>query len=347
MLFRSDAAKRQRLFYPPDPASLKDCSIGGNIATNAGGPRCLKYGVTRNYVLGLEVVLANGDVLRTGGRTHKNKTGFDLIGMFVGSEGLLGVVTEATLRLLPLPPARASISASFPTFQKSAHAVQEIFRAGFLPAALEIADSFTLKSAREFLGKAIVPAGEGHLLIDLDGQPASVKSEAQSLVRLLENLGALHLQKATGEKACDALWQLRRKFSESLKSTGLTKLNEDIVVPRGRLTDLAEFAARLRKKYGYPVACFGHAGDGNIHVNIMAANYHSDAAVHAKVESALDELFKQVLAWGGVITGEHGIGIAKQRWWPQATSPVSRSVHSALKHALDPLGILNPGKFVR
>src|SRR5881398_317299 len=164
------AARAQKLFYPPDPASMKDCSIGGNIATNAGGPRCLKYGVTRNYVLGLEVVLANGDVLRTGGRTHKNKTGFDLIGMFVGSEGLLGVVTEAILRLLPLPPARASLSASFRTFRQAANAVQEIFRAGFLPSSLEIADHFTLEAARRDLGKMIVPPGNAHLLVDLDGQ---------------------------------------------------------------------------------------------------------------------------------------------------------------------------------
>ena len=340
------AARAQGLFYPPDPASLKECSLGGNIATNAGGPRCLKYGVTRQYILGLEVVLASGEILRTGGRTHKNKTGFDLIGLFVGSEGLLGVVTEATLRLLPLPPARASLSASFKTFRQAANAVQEVFRAGFLPAALEIADSFTLKAARAHLGKSIVPAGDGHILIDLDGQPASVKSEAKSLATLLQNLGTVHLETAVGEQACEELWQLRRKFSESLKSTGLTKLNEDIVVPRGRLVELANFAGYLRKKYGYPVACFGHAGDGNIHVNIMAANYHADAKVHAEVGLALDELFTQVLAWGGVITGEHGIGLAKQRWWPQATSQVSRNVHSALKAALDPLGILNPGKFV-
>ena len=340
------AARERGLFYPPDPASLKDCSIGGNVATNAGGPRCLKYGVTRHYVLGLEVVLADGRVLRTGGRTHKNKTGFDLIGPFVGSEGLLGVVTEATLRLLPLPPARASLSASFRTFRQAADAVQAIFRAGFLPAALEIADAFTLRSAREHLGKAIVPAGEGHVLIDLDGQPASVKSEARSLAALLTKIGAQHLQTATGETRCEALWGLRRKFSESLKATGLTKLNEDIVVPRSRLVDLAEFAARLRKKYGHPVACFGHAGDGNIHVNIMAANYHTDARVHAKVGEALDELFAQVLAWGGVITGEHGIGLAKVRWFSDATTPVSRAVHTALKTALDPKGILNPGKFV-
>ena len=342
-----DAVEKRGLFYPPDPASRADCSLGGNIATNAGGPRCLKYGVTRDYVLGLEVVLADGTIARLGSRTHKNKTGFDLIGPFVGSEGMLGIVTEATLRLLPLPPARASLSASFRTFRQAANAVQEIFRAGFLHAALEIADAFTLRSAREHLGKAIVPAGEGHVLIDLDGQPTSVKSEARSLAALLTKIGAQHLQTATGEVRCEELWGLRRKFSESLKATGLTKLNEDIVVPRSRLVDLAEFAAGLRKKYGYPVACFGHAGDGNIHVNIMAANYHTDARVHAKVGKALDELFAQVLAWGGVITGEHGIGLAKARWWPRATSPVSRAVHSAIKSALDPKRILNPGKFVQ
>jgi glycolate oxidase len=297
-------------------------------------------------VLGLEVVLANGDVLRTGSRTHKNKTGFDLVGLFVGSEGLLGVVTEATLRLLPLPPARATLSASFATFRQTANAVQEIFRAGFLPAALEIADSFTLQAAEKYLGTAIAPAGGAHLLMDLDGQEGSVRSETAALKKLLTRVKGLKIRTALGEAACEKLWDLRRAFSYSLRATGLTKLNEDIVVPRSRLPDLAEFAAKLRKKYGYPVACFGHAGDGNIHVNIMAANY-DDSKVHARVEQALDELFAQVLAWGGVITGEHGIGIAKQRWWPSATSDVSRNVHAALKRALDSNGILNPGKFVQ
>jgi glycolate oxidase len=340
------AAAKKGLFYPPDPASLKDCSLGGNIATNAGGPRCLKYGVTRQYVLGLEACLASGEVLRTGGRTHKNKTGFDLLGLFVGSEGLLGIVTEATLRLLPLPPARATLSASFETFAQAAKAVQAVFRAGFLPAALEIADSFTLQAARKHCGEAVVPAGQGHLLIELDGQPASVRSEAASLQKLLKTLGAIFLRKALSEPDCERLWQLRRRFSESLKATGLTKLNEDIVVPRGRLVDLARFAASLRRRHGFPVACFGHAGDGNIHVNIMAAHYHDDPDVRAKVDRGLDELFTQVLQWGGVITGEHGIGLAKMRWFPQATSQTSRDTHFALKSALDPLGILNPGKFV-
>ena len=340
------AARAQKLFYPPDPASMKECSIGGNVATNAGGPRCLKYGVTRNYVIGLEVVLANGQVLRTGGRVHKNKTGFNLIGLFVGSEGMLGVVTEVALRLLPLPPARATLSAAFATTSGAAEAVQEIFAAGFLPSSLEIADHFTLEAARRELGKMIVPAGSAHLLVDLDGQTESVRGEAAAIRELLENKRANSLEMATGETDCEKLWALRREFSNSLRATGLTKLNQDVVVPRSRLVDLIEFAGTLQTKHGFPIACFGHAGDGNIHVNIMADRYNRDAGVREKVERALDELFAQVLGWGGVITGEHGIGLAKKRWWPEATSDVSRRVHEALKHALDPAGILNPGKFL-
>ena len=340
------AAREQKLFYPPDPASMKDCTIGGNVATNAGGPRCLKYGVTRNYVIGLEVVLANGEVLRTGGRVHKNKTGFDLIGLFVGSEGMLGVVTEITLRLLPLPPARATLSAAFATAAKAAEAVQAIFAAGFLPASLEIADHFTLEAARRDIGKIIVPEGNAHLLVDLDGQEESVRSEAAAIRELLEKRKAHAIETATGEADCERLWALRRRFSNSLRATGLTKLNEDVVVPRSRLVDLMKFAETLQAKHGFPIACFGHAGDGNIHVNIMADRYNRDAKVREKVEHALDDLFVQVLVWGGVITGEHGIGLAKKRWWPNATSDVARNVHRELKQMLDPHGILNPGKFV-
>jgi glycolate oxidase len=339
------AVRAQKLFYPPDPASLHDCSIGGNVATNAGGPRCLKYGVTRHYVIGLEVVLANGDVLRTGGRVHKNKTGFDLIGLFVGSEGLLGVVTEITLRLLPLPPARATLSASFGTMPEAAAAVQAIFAAGFLPAALEIADQFTLEAARHDRGAGMIPEGNAHMLVDIDGQPETVRQEVAMLKTLIVGRGLTSLTIATSEEDSEKLWALRREFSNSLRATGLTKLNQDIVVPRSRLVDLVEFARRLQERHGFPVATFGHAGDGNIHVNIMAAHF-DDPGVRARVEQALDELFAQVLAWGGVITGEHGIGLAKKRWWPEATSEVARDLHRRLKQVLDPNDILNPGKFV-
>ena len=340
-----DRAREEKLFYPPDPASRKDCTIGGNVATNAGGPRCLKYGVTRNYVIGLEVVLASGQVLRTGGRVHKNKTGFSLIGIFVGSEGMLGVVTEITVRLLPLPPARATLSAAFATMTETAATVQAIFQAGFLPAALEIADHLTLEAARRDKGVSHVPPGNAHLLVEVDGQVETVRSEAAALEKLIASRNPNSLVTATTEEECEQLWELRRDFSNSLRATGLTKLNEDVVVPRSRLVELIEFAEALQERHGFPIASFGHAGDGNIHVNIMAANYE-DPAVQQKVERALDELLRQVLAWGGVITGEHGIGLAKKRWWPEATSDVARETHRAIKDALDPAGILNPGKFL-
>ncbi len=339
------AVRKRGFFYPPDPASLKECSLGGNIATNAGGPRCLKYGVTRHYVLGLEAVLPDGMVVRAGGRTHKNKTGFDLVGLFTGSEGLLGIVTEATLRLLPHPPARAAFSAGFPTMAKAAAAVQAVFEHGFLPCALEIADDFTLEAARKHLGARMVPEGRAHLLLELDGQAASVRGELRAVSALMKKCGALSPRTAFGDEGCEDLWELRRGFSESLKATGLTKLNEDIAVPRGRLVDLIRFARALQRKHGFPVACFGHAGDGNIHVNLMAADY-KNPEVSARVGVALDELFAQVLAWGGVITGEHGVGLAKKRWWPQAVTPGTLRLHEILRAALDPNGILNPGKFV-
>jgi glycolate oxidase len=338
-----EAVKAHRLFYPPDPASLKNSSIGGNIATNAGGPRCLKYGVTRHYVLGLEVVLANGSIVRVGGRTHKNKTGFDLVGLFVGSEGMLGVVTEVTLRLLPLPPARGSISASFRSIEDAAAAVQQVLTHGFLPSALEIADRFTLEAARQHLLHRIIPEGEAHLLIDLDGQENSVRSEIDALSGLVGSLGALTMEAAMGEEACEKLWDLRREFSESLKATGLTKLNEDVTVPRGKLVDLVRFAAGLQEKYGFPVACFGHAGDGNIHVNVMVAN---PAEATEKMDQALDDLFGYVIGANGAITGEHGVGLAKKRWWPKAVSAENLALHQTMKNALDPNGILNPGKFL-
>jgi glycolate dehydrogenase FAD-linked subunit len=338
--------REQKLFYPPDPASKKDCSIGGNVATNAGGPRCLKYGVTRNYVAGLEVVLASGEVLRTGGRVHKNKTGFDLIGLFVGSEGMLGVVTEITLKLLPMPPARATLSASFASMREAAATVQKIFAAGFLPSAVELADAFTLEAARRDSGAADVPDGNAHLLVELDGQPETVQVEMEKLRAIVGVCSPASLQVATTEAECEQFWALRRAFSNSLRATGLTKLNQDIVVPRSRLVDLVEFAEALSKRSGFPIACFGHAGDGNMHVNIMADRYNREAAVRERAERALDELFAQVLAFGGVITGEHGIGLAKKRWWPQAVSDVSREMHRAIKDALDPAGILNPGKFL-
>ena len=340
-----DAVSELGWYYPPDPASLNECSIGGNLATNAGGPRCLKYGVTKNYVLGLEVVLASGEILHIGGRCHKNKTGFDLLHLFVGSEGMLGVITEATLRIIPHPQTRAMLTATFPEFVDAAGAVQAILNSGHLPSALEITDEFTLKAARAYLGEGSLRPGKAHLIVEIDGRAKAVASELKELEEVLNEVGALSSEFYADEEACEKVWQLRRDFSYSLRATGLTKLNEDIVVPRSKLVELAAFAAGLEKKTGIPVACFGHAGDGNIHTNLMVEDY-DDPVVREKADSALDVLFTWVLENGGVITGEHGVGLAKKPWIKDALGEVAFAAHHTVKNAFDPKGILNPGKFL-
>ncbi len=339
-----ETVEREGLFYPPDPASRLECSIGGNIVTNAGGPRCLKYGVTRDYVLGLEVVLADGSLVRLGSRTHKNKTGFDLARMFVGSEGLLGVVTEATLKLLPKPPYRACAVAGFGTMHAAAQAIRGVFGAGLLPCALEVADGFTLKAAHKRTGRELLAGCEALLIIELDGQPASVRGELKELERVLDGYKPKTRARGMGAEGVEKYWALRREFSYALRDTGLTKLNEDIAVPRGRLEDLFRFAGGLEREYGFSVACFGHAGDGNIHVNLMVDM--KEKGIQQRSRRALDALFSQVVEWGGVITGEHGVGLAKKPWWKMAVSPEARRLHRRVRQALDPQGILNPGKFV-
>ena len=340
--FLASAVSRQGLFYPPDPASLNESTLGGNIATNAGGPRCLKYGVTRNYLLGLEVVLADGTVVRFGGRTHKNRTGLDFIGLFCGSEGMLGVVLEATLRLLPRPRDRSALLAEFRSLPQAAAAVQKILAAGLLPSALEIADPSTLAAARKAIPGA--PRGDSLIIAEFDGQPAAVKADLALALRLLRP-SASRLSPALGTHACERLWKIRRGFSYALRDTGLVKLNEDVTVPRGRILELFQLTARLQKKYRIPISSFGHAGDGNIHVNLMAprGTQQDDPAVRR----ILDELFSGVLALGGVISGEHGIGMAKSPWWPKAASPDLQKIHRLVKRALDPVAILNPGKYLR
>lgn len=338
------AVERKGLYYPPDPASRDHCSIGGNIATNAGGPRCLKYGVTRDYVLGLEVVLADGRRVRLGGRTHKNKTGFDLHRLFVGSEGLLGVVTEATLKLLPKPPYRACIGAGFASMKDAIGAIQDLFAAGFHPSALELADGFTLRAAEKRTGSRLIAGCDAHLIVELDGHAASVRHEIAALERVLRRWQPRTLRRGLGDAGCERFWGLRREFSYSLRDTGLTKLNEDVVVPRGKLGALFRLTTTLQRKHRLPLACFGHAGDGNIHVNVMLDEKDPDQ--RRRSEACLDDLFRGILNLGGAITGEHGIGLAKLPWWPDAAAPEVRDLHQDIKRALDPKGLLNPGKFV-
>jgi glycolate oxidase len=226
----------------------------------------------------------------------------------------------------------------------AAQAIRAIFQGGFLPCALEVADEFTLEAARQRTGSKQLHGSRALIMVEVDGQEESVRSEARALEKLLQTHRPVFVQRAFGSAECEKLWLLRREFSYALRDTGLVKLNNDIVVPRSRLEDLFAFTARLQKKFDLPIACFGHAGDGNIHVNVMYDSNWPD--VKRRTSGALNELFHQVLAWNGVITGEHGIGLAKKAWWPEAADPELREMHRKVKRALDPKGILNPGKFV-
>jgi glycolate oxidase len=228
--------------------------------------------------------------------------------------------------------------------RNAAKAIRLIFAAGILPGALEVADAFTLAAARNRTDSELLSGCRAHLIVELDGQRESVRSELKRLERIVRTAKPVFVQRGLGARNCERFWQLRREFSYALRDTGLTKLNEDIAVPRSRLEDLFRFAEGLQKRHRLPVACFGHAGDGNIHVNVMLDKMQPGA--RKRSEAALDDLFKQVLAWGGVITGEHGIGLAKKPWWTDALSKEARELHRTIKRALDPKGILNPGKFV-
>jgi FAD/FMN-containing dehydrogenase len=257
---------------------------------------------------------------------------------------MLGVVTEATLKLLPLPPGRAALSVGLDSMQSAAAAIRAIFAAGLLPCALEVADEFTLAAATVRTGSQRLAGCKAHLIIELDGQEQSVVLDLALAEEILRRHQPIFLDRAVGHEPCEQLWSLRREFSFALRDTGLLKLNEDVVVPRGRLEDLFAFAAKLQKKYRFPIACFGHAGDGNIHVNLMINE--KEAGIEGRRDKALDELFKKILQLGGVITGEHGVGLAKKPWWEMAVSPEARHLHHLVKQALDPKGILNPGKFL-
>ena len=341
--YLQEQVEAKNLFYPPDPAGRAESSIGGNVSTNAGGPRCLKYGVTRDYVLGVTVVLPDGTICHTGGRTHKNKTGFDLARFFVGAEGLLGIITQITLKLIPLPPYRACISAAFPSMQAAAVAINQTFAAGYLPSAMELGDAFTLQAAWKRTGSDIFKGSKAHLIIELDGQENSIRQETIALAELIKKSGSISIQTAAGEAECEKIWQIRREFSYGLRDTGLKKLNHDIVIPRGKLVEFFAFTAQLQQQYNIPIACFGHAGDGNIHTNVMVQPDNPEQLATGK--KMVDIIFQKVVDWQGKITGEHGIGVSKLPWWELGTTPEERELHRRIKNALDPEDILNPGKF--
>ena len=339
-----DAVERLGLFYPPDPASLRRSAIGGNVAENAGGPRAFKYGVTRQYVLGLEAVLANGDVIRTGGKVVKNVVGYDLTQLLVGSEGTLAILTKIVLRLIPKPPARATLRATFADVPRAVNAVTGIVAARVIPAALELIDAECLAAVSTYLkGRTLAPPNTGALLlVEVDGGAEQVEAEAARVAQACQDAGASQVLRAETESEREELWQVRREISPSLKVITPLKFNHDVVVPKARVPQLFELVAKLRKSHGLRIPCFGHVGDGNIHVNIMASP--DDPAEIQRAHFAERALFAGVIALEGSISGEHGIGFAKAPYLGMELTPETIAVMRAVKQAFDPTGILNPGK---
>ena len=334
--------ERLGLFYPPDPASKEFCTLGGNVAECAGGPRCVKYGVTRDYILGLEVVTPEGDIIRTGGRTLKNVVGYDLTRLFVGSEGTLGIVTRIMLRLLPKPEAKKTMLVQFETIEGAAQSVAAIIAARIIPTTLEFLDAATIDCIRGASGIPLATDCRAILIIEVDGDAAVLDSQVERILAVIRPHGILQTRIAVTAQESEAIWQVRRIVSPSLRKVAPDKFNEDIVVPRSRVPDMIHALERISVQYGVPIVNFGHAGDGNIHVNIMV-DLKIDG-MPEKVERILDEVFSTVIELKGSISGEHGIGTSKARFLSRELDPLTISCMRRIKAALDPNNVLNPGK---
>lgn len=335
------AAEGLGLFYPPDPTSMKFSTIGGNIAECAGGPRAVKYGVTRDYVTGLEVVLPTGEIINTGVKTAKGVVGYDLTRLIVGSEGTLGVVTKAYLRLLPKPETVRTLLAVFKDVTDAARAVSAIIRARIIPSTLELIDSVSIRCVEEH-ARIDLPADAGAvLLIEVDGSSDATAIEVEGVKKVCEEHGA-QVRTAEGKAEVKGLWMARRALSASLYKIKPNKINEDVVVPRSEIPALIEGIQTIAGRHGLLIACFGHAGDGNIHVNVM--HDAKDAAEAQAAKQAVTEVFELTLSLGGTISGEHGVGTAKAPFIGMELDLTVLDLMKRLKKAFDPNGVLNPGK---
>ncbi|MEV0415185.1 FAD-linked oxidase C-terminal domain-containing protein [Streptomyces sp. NPDC050448] len=335
------AAAAHGLFYPPDPSSLDTCTLGGNLATNAGGLCCGKYGVTGDYVLGLEAVLADGSLLRTGRRTVKGVAGYDLTRLLVGSEGTLGVITRATLALRPLPAAPGTVIAAFDSVTKAGDSVNRIVRAGLVPSLMEIMDATSLRASSSYLGTDLAGDGDQALLLcQSDAGGPAAEAELDHMERLFRQAGAAYTH-ATQDPAEGALLLRARRVSLTALEARGACMTEDVAVPRTRIAELIDGCTRIGAEAGLTIAVVGHAGDGNMHPTVLYDR--SSAHEYARARTAFDEILALALALGGTITGEHGVGKLKQDWLERELGPVSLRVHRAVKDALDPAGLFNPG----
>ena len=336
------AVEKHGLLFPPDPASYKDSFIGGNIAENAGGMRTPKYGVTKHSVLGLEVVTATGEIIRTGGKTVKNVVGFDLTGLMCGSEGLLGIITEATLKLLPMPEATATVRASFKSMELACKVLTKFTPEGLLPMAMEVVDRNCIGAIEQNFAFGLSPDANAILIVAVDGFAEEVERNAATVERILQENGGFDTLRSRTKEEEDKLWDVRRAISPSLMKYGTLKLNEDVVVPRSKVPELIRKIEEIGRAHSTFVANFGHAGDGNIHVNFMCEK--DDPESIARARQCVKETFALSVELGGSISGEHGIGYVKAQYLDMAIDAPTLEVMKTIKKVFDPNGILNPGK---
>ena len=341
------AVEAQGLFYPPDPASLHMCTIGGNVSTNAGGPRCLKYGVTADYVLGLEVVLPGGRVVRTGGRTIKNVSGYNLTQLIVGSEGTLGGVTEITLSLIPKPQAQSTALAAFARLSDASVAVGDILASGITPLVTELMDHDVIRAVDAFQrsrnsGAQLPLDADALLLVAVDGDPDQVERDIEQIAQVLHRSGATEVHRARTPEESEALWEARRSVSPAIIRLGQARFGEDIGVPRGQIPQMVELVKQIGQQHDLLIVVYGHIGDGNLHPKIICD--WRDPDMMRRVEAAAHAIFDAAIELGGAISGEHGIGLLKTGYVPKSLDPIALEAMRAIRHLFDPNGIMNPGK---
>jgi len=336
------AVEAEGLFYPPDPASWKESFIGGNIAENAGGPRCAKYGATKQFVLGLDFVTPTGEIIRAGSRTTKFATGFHLTSLMVGSEGLLGIITRCILRLLPLPEARRTSLAVFATAEDACQCVAGFSDGHIQPSALELLDRASINAIEDYEPSELPREAGALLIIEVDGLKETVAREADIVRAVCLAHHAIQFREAVTDDEAAAIWEVRRKMSPAVRRTGVRKINEDAVVPRSRIPEFLSFLEGVSRRYGFLIPTFGHAGDGNLNVNVMLQR--DDQEERELGHQAVREIFEKAVELGGTISGEHGIGYAKAPYLDIALSKPTIELMKTIKRAMDPNGILNPGK---
>ncbi|MFP4392842.1 MAG: FAD-linked oxidase C-terminal domain-containing protein [Desulfohalobiaceae bacterium] len=341
--FAAQAAAKD-LFYPPDPGSQAVSTLGGNVAENAGGLRGLKYGVTEDYVMAVDFFDVQGELIKSGSRTVKCVSGFNIKSLMTGSEGTLGVFKEITLKLIPPPQAQQAMLAIFDSVQQASQAVSAIIAAKIVPCTLEFLDNFTIRTVEEFRHAGLPTEAQALLLIEVDGHPGQVQEEAQKVEDICKKMGANKVQKARDSQERDAFWQARRDALPALARLKPTTILEDATVPRSKIPRMMEAIENLAQKYDLTIGTFGHAGDGNLHPTFLTDR--RDKQEFAKVEKAIDELFEAALALDGTLSGEHGIGMAKSKYLEQETNQSSIAFSRRMKKALDPNNILNPGKII-